>query len=672
MIDVYQIPGILRKRLSWLVIVPVLCIALAVAYALLRTPTYKAMAELLIEPQNLQIVGNDIVQRGGTDGVQRLAIDSQTYVILSNSVLNDVIDKLDLENDTFIRPTSPGLLSGLLGGGDKELTPEDRRAVTIDSLRENLQVARVENAFVFNIFMTHSNRFKAAEIANEAARSYLEEQRSLRSDATLRASVELQAQADSLRKRVEAAEAAVETFRAENGLISTGDRGLVVSQSLQDINTQLTQARVELEGARANADLLEGLTASAIEAGALPANLQTSTLGSLRVQYARIAERESQAATTLGANHPQLRELRSQLANTRSLIEAELERVRRSVEASRQRAEANVAALEAELARVSSTSVDQSKAQIRLRQLESEAESLNAVYRSFLARAKELDEQREIDTSNSRLISAAVAPLRPSGPSGAIVVIAAAIFGVIAAAGGSVGYEILNGRLGSERELVDVTGVPLIASVSAPPRRLPGRGGEDPTAVERQMAVMRIAYALRHAFEHERPAHVLALSTDENLDISPLVRAIAASLYDMGEDVLLAHPGGAGADQQTASGVPDQAPARTRLSSRRRNAVATREGGRTAAGAAPFTVERLDGAMREGSGDPFTVTDQEFLVIDGGSATSNPYLPTLLETADAILLVSSVGGTARSDLDRTLAILKPWEDRMIGNVALAA
>lgn len=186
------------------------------------------------------------------------------------------------------------------------------------------------------------------------------------------------------------------------------------------------------------------------------------------------------------------------------------------------------------------------------------------------------------------------------------------------------------------------------------------------------MAVMRIAYALRHAFEHERPAHVLALSTDENLDISPLVRAIAASLYDMGEDVLLAHPGGTGADQQTASGVPDQAPARTRLSSRRRNAVATREGGRTAAGAAPFTVERLDGAMREGSGDPFTVTDQEFLVIDGGSATSNPYLPTLLETADAILLVSSVGGTARSDLDRTLAILKPWEDRMIGNVALAA
>ncbi|MAB01154.1 MAG: exopolysaccharide polymerization/transport protein [Stappia sp.] len=671
MIDVYQIPGILRKRFAWLIIVPVICVALAVVYALLRTPTYTATAELLIEPQNLQIVGNDIVQRGGTDGVQRLAIDSQAYVILSNSVLDEVIDKLDLESDPFIRPTSGGLISSLLGGGKAELSPEDRRSATIDSLRKNLKVARVENAFIFNISMTHSDRFKAAEIANEAARAYLEEQRTLRSDATLRASVELQAQADSLRKRVEAAEAAVETFRAENGLISTGDRGLVVSQSLQDINTQLTQARVELEGAKANAELLEGLTASAIEAGALPANLQTSTLGSLRVQYARIAERESQAATTLGANHPQLRELRSQLANTRGLIEAELNRVRRSVEASRQRAEANVAALEAELARVSSNSVDQSKAQIRLRQLESEAESLNTVYRSFLSRAKELDEQREIDTSNSRVISAAVAPLRPTGPSGAIVVIAAAIFGVIAAAGGSVGFEILNGRLGSERELVDVTGVPLIASVSAPPRRIAGRGGADPTAAERQMAVMRIAYALRHAFEHERPAHVLVLSVDEKLEISPLVRAIAASLYDMGEDVLLARPVDGNNGRMPEAQAPEaMPPARTRLSSRRREAAIAPAPAATDAG--PFTVERLDGGAGERGVDPFSATDQEFLVIDGGSATANPYLPTLLGAADAILLVSSVGGTARSDLDRTLAILKPWEDRMLGNVALAA
>ena len=68
----------------------------------------------------------------------------------------------------------------------------------------------------------------------------------------------------------------------------------------------------------------------------------------------------------------------------------------------------------------------------------------------------------------------------------------------------------------------------------------------------------------------------------------------------------------------------------------------------------------------------FDTTGDEFLIIDGGTARSNPHLPMLLDYSDAILLVPRVGDTARSDLDRTLALLKPWEERMIGNVALAA
>ena len=117
MIDIYQIPGILKKRMIWLIILPLLFVTLALVYLTVRTPNYRAVVELLIEPQALQIVGNEIVSRQGGDSVQRLAIDSQTYVILSNSALNEVIDKLDLENDPAILPKSGGLLSRLLGSG---------------------------------------------------------------------------------------------------------------------------------------------------------------------------------------------------------------------------------------------------------------------------------------------------------------------------------------------------------------------------------------------------------------------------------------------------------------------------------------------------------------------------------------------------------------------------
>jgi len=83
-------------------------------------------------------------------------------------------------------------------------------------------------------------------------------------------------------------------------------------------------------------------------------------------------------------------------------------------------------------------------------------------------------------------------------------------------------------------------------------------------------------------------------------------------------------------------------------------------------------VERLDGEAYQAGPADFGAGGSEFLIIDGGCALANPHLPMLLDYSDAILLVTRLGATARSDLDRTLALLKPWEERMIGNVALAA
>ena len=121
-----------------------------------------------------------------------------------------------------------------------------------------------------------------------------------------------------------------------------------------------------------------------------------------------------------------------------------------------------------------------------------------------------------------------------------------------------------------------------------------------------------------------------------------------------------------------------QEPKRTRLSSRRRAGPALEEDGfapaalRAGAAASPFTVERLDGHAHVPGDNQIGAGEDEFLLIDGGSALSNPYLPVLLGQSDAILLVTHLGQTSRQDLDRTLTLLQPWQDRMIGNVALAA
>ena len=54
---------------------------------------------------------------------------------------------------------------------------------------------------------------------------------------------------------------------------------------------------------------------------------------------------------------------------------------------------------------------------VQLRELEREASTKRAVYESYLLRARETGEQRDINTANMSVISTAYPPLDPTGPS---------------------------------------------------------------------------------------------------------------------------------------------------------------------------------------------------------------------------------------------------------------
>lgn len=676
MVEVSDIPAILARKLRWLVLVPALFVALALAYALVRTPLYSAAAELLVEPPSLQILGKDFSGREGASPLESLDVDSQAYVVMSNPVLTQVVEKLDLQKDPAF--VGPGLKQRLLPFLFASKDSGDNLPAVVEALRKTLQVSRVDRTFVFQIIATHPNRIKAAEIANATAQAYLDETRKARSEGMQRTSQSLQSQADQLRRQVEQAEAAVERYRADNGLIATTQRGLVEDQQLQDLNTQLTQARVDLEKAKNTFDLVRGLSAADVEAGGVPVDVNNTVLSSLRVQYATLAEREARASTTLGANHPQMRELAAQMQNTRRMISDELSRIQRNIRSDYERAQANLSGLEARIGQLKVANSDQAKAQIELRQLEADAETKRGVYQLFMKRAQELSEQQGVEATNSRILSAAQPPLSPGGPSALILVAAAAIFGIVLTAGIAVGLEILSGRLNSERELVDWTGAPVLTNLSLQPggssrRGLFGRTKEAaPGALsgDAEMGLTRVAYALRYALGEDLPANILVLKTTNAVETLAVTRGIASSLYDMNEEVLLAQALPQATRAQDARQISGRRRGETRgkdLESR-----GTRHAAPPHALSRYVSVERVDDRRKYAGSALFTEEGQDFLLIDCGSTESNPILPVLLKNCDAIVLVSQIGVTRMADLDRTLSYLQPWQERVIGNVVLEA
>jgi uncharacterized protein involved in exopolysaccharide biosynthesis len=78
-----------------------------------------------------------------------------------------------------------------------------------------------------------------------------------------------------------------------------------------------------------------------------------------------------------------------------------------------------------DLDKLKTTKIQSNEALVRLRELERVAHSNREIYQAFLVRAKEIGAQGNVDTSSTRVISAAIPPDRPSGPRTSLVLIAA-------------------------------------------------------------------------------------------------------------------------------------------------------------------------------------------------------------------------------------------------------
>ena len=268
-IDVFQLPSIVMRRIGIVIATALLFGLLGFAFVVSQPAVYRASAQILLDPEKLAAVGSSTSDPAAPAQAQQ-AIDSQIYVMQSFSVLADVVRKLDLQDDAFFQ-ASPGLIGRLLGRhAASNVTPEAAVSGAALALGQNLIITRADQSLVFTITTQHPNAARAAGIANTVSAVYLEKANKTGSDKSLKASMSLQVEAEALRKRLLAAEDKVVKFRIGNGLISTGEKGLVTDQQLEDLTQQLGNARAALEQQEINYNQVRALTAGDLGSGAIP------------------------------------------------------------------------------------------------------------------------------------------------------------------------------------------------------------------------------------------------------------------------------------------------------------------------------------------------------------------------------------------------------------------
>jgi uncharacterized protein involved in exopolysaccharide biosynthesis len=537
----FSLPELLQllRRRRWLVIASAgICLLFALAYLSVQVPIYRATAELLVDPQALQVVGKDIVRTDTSASIDFANVDSQALVMASSGVLRQVVDELDLVNDpAFVG--SAGRLARLFGRL-LQPTPEQRMAQAVDALKKAITIQRVDNSLVFRITVSHPQAQKAADIANALAQVYFRQGIDGRRAVVERANSTLIEQIAGLRSQLDTAERAVQAFRSQHSLVSTNE-GPIVSQQLRDLYSQIGQAEAELARQQARRDQLARYSNRDPLSDTLPEALTSSVVTSLRAQYAQSAREAASLAQTLAPQHPRLIEIRAELAETRRLLTGELTRLRATVQEGYRQAEANLANLRKRATELTKSQEVSGAAQIRLRQLESEAEAVRVVYNASLQRAKELEQQKRIETNNSRMLSEAMAPATPTKPPAPLVLAAALLFGACAGLGIAYLLEWLpSSRIMPERlkPLVPLTpeaagqaiGVGTVVSLPA-------------AAARREDALVPVTRLLQKTLGPHLPASVMIAGSVDDATQKALAEHLANSLAAHGESVLLCQDG---------------------------------------------------------------------------------------------------------------------------------
>jgi Mrp family chromosome partitioning ATPase len=103
---------------------------------------------------------------------------------------------------------------------------------------------------------------------------------------------------------------------------------------------------------------------------------------------------------------------------------------------------------------------------VRLRELESEAESDRAVYTAFLNPAKEVGEQKDLSDTNSRIITRAVPPTAKSSPPRMLIIAGSFMLGLIGGAMIGLLREQFNPTIVSARELATDFRMRVLAELS--------------------------------------------------------------------------------------------------------------------------------------------------------------------------------------------------------------
>lgn len=423
----------LRRQYVVIIVTAALALAAAVVYLRITPPTYTATVQILLANPRAQFVQQQSVL--AEPPVDLTQIETQLQLVKSRVTAIAIIKELKLEDDPDLNGSNASLSSlwhrlrawaSPRFEGEKPdalNTPGQPAEALIKAFEDRLSAVRVGLSNLIEVSFSSSSAGRAAEIANAAASAYIADQLNAKLEANRSATSWLQERLHELGEQALAADRAVNTYKSQNNIVSSGGKS-IDEQQITDLSSRMVAARTQTSDAlvklnryeailRANSENSDSI--GTLDAGGSDA-LASPIINNLRQEYLELVRRESEWSAKFGHNHLSVVNLRARMQDLRASI---LEEVKRLVENSRTEfevAKQRQQEIERQLADAVSQARSTSSAELTIRDLESRAKELRSLYETFLQRYMSSVQQESFPISEARVIYPAVPPPNKSKP----------------------------------------------------------------------------------------------------------------------------------------------------------------------------------------------------------------------------------------------------------------
>ena len=338
-----------------------------------------------------------------------------------------------------------------------------------DGMTRRLVAQPGRDSNVVLVSYTAADPYAAARTANAIVAAYIETTLELRTEPAKQYNQLFDESTKGLRDALEKAQARLSEFQKTSGIVATDEKLDIENTQLAELSSQVVAAQARLDDSRGRQQQ------AGLKGDQMPEVVANPTISKLITDLAAQESRLKELGERYGDGNPQIQELRANINESRSRLNAERARVAGSLTINNSVNQTNLDGLRAALERQRAKVVEIKTLRDDALVLQRDVDNAQKAYDAGFARKSQSALESQATQTNVSVIRVATPPPFPSSPRTTLNLAVALLVGLVLAIATAVVRERRDWRIRADDDVVDVLSYPLLGVMPDSPRSRPGQ-----------------------------------------------------------------------------------------------------------------------------------------------------------------------------------------------------